>query len=299
MAIKKLTVLSFIALILCGAITVLSAYALFDSTMKAKDSNDNEVFPVELSVMSFNIRTISLDTNQDDLWTNRKPRVISTILDHSPDIAGLQEVTLMQFKVLKEALTGYESISYPRDDFFNSECSSIFYKTEKLELISQGNFWLSETPDVMSKGWDAAINRICTYAVFRDKKSGREFAHFNTHLDHKGVVAREEGSKLIIARIAALGYPAVLTGDFNFNEASSNYTYIRENLDDTKYLAKDTMYAATFHGYRSEDTSGGSPIDFCFVTKGFLAERYSVLMGKVDGKYASDHYPVLSRIKLP
>jgi|AGTN01.1.fsa_nt_gi Metal-dependent hydrolase len=255
--------------------------------------------PVQITVMVYNIRMYNMrtiGTGDPDDWMVREPALLAQIGEASPDLLGLEEAYKIQNDAISEAFPEYDKVIRYRDGFQEinmSESSPIFYKRDKFELLSEGVFWLSETPDVMSKGWDGGSFRICTYARFREKSNGREFSYFNTHMDNVGETARREGLKLILSRIALETVPVILTGDLNFNESDENYQVVTAVLQDSKYKAPDTMSAGTTPSYRTEDTSNGSPIDFCFTSfSGFNIISYRVLTGKVNGVWASDHYPV-------
>ncbi len=176
-----------------------------------------------LRVMTFNIRF----NNPDDgfnAWPHRKELAASMIRYHDADIVGLQEALYGQLEDLKALLPGYEWFGVSRDDGSSGpdspgEFAAILYRSDRLERLDGGTFWLSPTPQVVgSLGWDAAITRTATWCRFRDKRSGREFYHFNTHFDHRGEKAREESARVILQQItviAAEAAPVVLTGDFN------------------------------------------------------------------------------------
>lgn len=254
---------------------------------------------LHLTVMSYNVRTSSAATSEQDLWDNRKEAMIAHIIANDPDIIGMQEVFApVQDDYLQAHLTGYIAVGASRDygDVlpFGEKCS-IFYKKDKFELLDSGTFWLSDTPDEVSRGWDGACNRVCTFVLLKDIETGKIFMHFNTHLDHMGSEARIKGSAMVADRTINCGYPAILTGDFNFDETDDLYTNITKVLDDTKYLATDTMSHGTFHAYSTADLFNKSPIDFCMVTPNtFDVQSYQVLVG--NGVLTSDHFAI--KIKL-
>lgn len=262
---------------------------------------------VTLTVMSYNIRTIALDADKNgpDYWYNRREALVAHIKAHDPDIIGMQEVLsgpneIFQDKYLAKHLTDYDFVGETRETLEAfTERVPVFYKKDKFELIETKTFWISETPDVPSRSWDSSTNRICTYAILKHKESGKIIQFFNTHLDHKGSTARKKGAEMLSERVSASEYPAILTGDFNFDEKSSNYPIITEKLDDTKYIAETSLKYGTFHGYKDTDISEKSPIDFCFVKKDcFIVHRYEVLHEKYDGKFTSDHYAVKVQLTL-
>jgi endonuclease/exonuclease/phosphatase family metal-dependent hydrolase len=182
--------------------------------------------PPALRVMSFNIR---YDTPSDGAngWPNRKDWVASLIRFHEADAIGVQEALARQLTDLDARLPGFARVGVGRaDGKAAGEFSAIFYRTDRLELIDSGTFWLSQTPEVAgSKGWDTAIERIATWARFRDRQSGCRFVHLNTHFDHMGEEARRESARLIRRRLVTLsgGLPYVVTGDLNAAPTSVPY----------------------------------------------------------------------------
>ena len=283
---KLLSIL--LTLILLGGLAYGVTYATLDHPIDC-----------ELTVLSYNIRCLSVDSNEDDKWNNRKDALIKHINDNDPNIIGMQEVTILQNNYLDDVLVQYDKVSYNRDSWLNSEASPIFFKKDAFVLLDEGNFWLSDTPEMQSKGWDGGSFRVCTYAVLKDKMSGKIFTFFNTHLDNAGVVARTEGLSLILDRISLVDTPVILTGDFNFNENDDNYQVAAQVLDDTKYIAEESFYAGTYHGYNVLDTTSRSPIDFILVGKNdFRVKSYSVLMEKVNGVFTSDHYAVRAELQI-
>jgi endonuclease/exonuclease/phosphatase family metal-dependent hydrolase len=186
-----------------------------------------------------------------------------------------------------------------RDGYVFDEFTPIFYLKEKYDLVDSGSFWLSETPQKPSKGWDAQLNRICTWAVLRNKETGESYAHFNTHLDHVGAQARLNSVQIILDKIAELNLPTVCTGDFNVSEGSEVYRGMTAALGDSKYLAPDTMSMGTFNGFDMEGLAGKSPIDFLFVTKDTITPKvYRVVTDLVDGRIPSDHCMIYTDLTL-
>ena len=282
---KIIRLLRYLLVIVLGAALFLGVYF---------GSEDNPK-PCELTVMSYNIRCITFSSDPVDMWSNRKDAFIQHINNNDPDIIGMQEVTVIQNEFLDDALPLYDKVSHNRDVWINSAASPIFYKRDMFELIDSGTFWISQTPDVMSRGWDADMFRNCSWATLKHHASKKSITVFNTHLDHKGVISRQEGILLIIERASAVDMPVIITGDFNFNETNPNYTAIANAFHDTKYIAETSMSAGTFHGYNIFDTTHLSPIDFIFVSKDhFEVSSYQVLMEKVNDVFTSDHYAVKS-----
>ena len=187
----------------------------------------------------------------------------------------------------------------------SGECSPVFYKKEKFNLLESGNFWLSETDNKPSVGWDAALPRICTWGKFQIKDNGTCFWYFNLHMDHIGKKARFESSKLVIAKIKSLAGndPVILTGDFNSDQTSDGYKLISGSgiLKDSYEIAQ-IRYATngTFNNFNPQQKTD-TRIDHVFVSKDFRVMRYGILTdqywiqlasGSFEARLPSDHYPV-------
>ena len=252
-----------------------------------------------LSVMSFNIRN-SCDTGTE-AWEARIINLVPLVKSANPDLIGFQEVLHKQYLDLTAQFSEYNSVGVGRDDGVNAgERAAIFYKKDKFELLDTGNFWLSETPSEPSMGWDAVCIRICTYAKLRDNKTGKEFTHYNTHLDHVGGTAMLEGAKLVRENMLSNGEPAFVTGDFNIREKSAPYNIMMQGgLRDSKYAAKSSMSYGTYHDYNPGDNIiNESPIDYLFFADNkFSVASYKVLVNGGAGKYTSDHYPILVELE--
>lgn len=274
-----------------------------DPTLPLMNVNPNEIAEAVLSqdmtIMSYNVK-ISGDSIRSP--ENRVSYITDTVLEKMPDSLGFQETDKAWVERLAAGLTDYAYIAKYRDDGISEgEASAIFYLKDKYELVDSGFFWLSETPDTASMGWDAACNRITSYAILKDKSTGFTYAHFNTHLDHVGNVAQAESIALISSYIAEIApdMPVVLTGDFNLSEGSYNYeTVLKTGLKDSKYMAAEYDDHATYHGYHVIITDN-KPIDYIFVN-GYCS---SVKSYKIDSDFshhvlASDHFPVTVEMTL-
>jgi endonuclease/exonuclease/phosphatase family metal-dependent hydrolase len=178
------------------------------------------------------------------------------------------------------------------------EHSSIYYKKDFYKLLNSGDFWLSETPNIPGKGWDArCCNRICSWVYLQDVKSRKKFYVFNVHFDHQGVIARRESAKLIVQKITeiAANEPVVLTGDFNGNRASELYqilsssTILTDSYTGVKFPYENN---ASFNGFKTP--RGMDVIDHIFITKHFTPTKWGILTDTYFGKYPSDHFPVVS-----
>ena len=260
-----------------------------------------------LYVGSYNIRY----QNNDDAragngWQQRCPVICGQIAFEHPDIFGTQEVLDGQLNDMLQLLPDYDYIGVGRDDGANDgEFAAIFYDKKKLRLLDYGNFWLSETPEKPSLGWDAACIRICTWGKFRCRQSRKTFFFFNLHMDHVGKVARREGAKLVVDRIRKLASkkPVVLTGDFNVDQNDEIYAiFANSGLLNDCYTHAAIRFAenGTFNNYRP-DYKTSSRIDHVFVSPMFAVERYGILTNgywansgdRTIRRLPSDHYPVM------
>lgn len=254
-----------------------------------------------LKVMTFNIR-LSLESDKENSWDNRKSDALKLLDYYQPDFFGVQEAVPQQMTDIKTCLKNYDFVGVGRDDGANKgEYSAIFYDTEKLQVLQSGTFWLSETPEKPSKGWDAAYNRVCTYALFKTKKGGKKFWAFNVHFDHIGDVARDNSSKLILNKIKAFNsqnLPVVLTGDFNLTDKTEPIKILSENLKDTFYHSKKPHYGpvGTFTAF-DINTVPKERIDYIFV-KHFECETIRTINDRRENLlYPSDHFPVMAELK--
>lgn len=174
-----------------------------------------------VKLMSFNIRMSGMpEYDGINAWNNRKEAVVRMLQEQKPDVVGVQEMLPDQQKFLRQELTEYSMVGVGREDGMNEgECMGIFYKKDRFALEDSGTFWLSKTPNRASVGWDAACKRTVTYVRLKDRLSGKRFYYFNTHLDHMGMMARQESVKLIAERIREIVRDTtsvfILGGDMN------------------------------------------------------------------------------------
>ena len=208
----------------------------------------------KIRVMSFNIRN-ACDRGAES-WEARIDNFVALVKNAAPDLMGFQEVLPGQYLDLIERFPEYNYSGVGRDDGANSgEYAAIFYRKDRFELIETDTFWLSETTDKPSMGWDAVCIRICTWVRLFDKQTQKEFIHFNTHLDHVGQTAMLEGAKLIRQNMLDKKTPAFATGDFNVQEKSAPYNIMTQTgLLDAKYAAKSSMSHGTFNNYQPGET---------------------------------------------
>lgn len=281
------------------------------------------------NVASYNLRQQnSRDSINGDVWSKRCEVMSKLIRFHEFNIFGTQEGFKNQLEDLKAKLSGFEYVGVARDDGKDSgEHSAIFYDTAMFELLDHGDFWLSETPDRPGLGWDAACVRICSWAEFCHKASGKRFRFFNLHLDHVGTLARVNSVKLVKKKIREFdtALPTFLTGDFNVDQTTEMYDVLVEDgsLGDSFEKAK-FVYAlnGTFNAY---ETSGftTSRIDHIFVTPNVDVKKYGVLtdsyrtpeldsdskdvggdkpldvvVRRYRNRVPSDHFPVMIKVEL-
>lgn len=250
----------------------------------------------ELKVMSCNVRCISPTDVLKRSWFYRADLIIKGIQNNQPGVIGFQEVTKWQYDYLCDALDVFDSIITYRDNAFNSEGCPIFYRSDIYTLINKGSFWLSETPEVMSKDWGAQYNRICSYAILKDNATGTEFVVFNTHLSHVSDEARINGIQVVLDKIKEFGsIPAVLMGDLNAEEYTETYISATENFLDAKYQTTNTMTSATYQRWGREIEN--DCIDYILISKtGFKVNSYRVVTDTYDGVYSSDHFPLVTSL---
>ena len=251
----------------------------------------------EIKVMSYNIRLSSGTIKADSIyhWEHRKQASLNLMHEENPTVFGLQEACPDQMDYMVENLPEYGYIGVGRDDGKRKgEFMSIFYKKEEVEFIDGGTFWLSETPDEVSKGWDAACFRTCTWAILKKKDTGKKFVYMNTHLDHMGKVAREESIKLIVERAEKLTggkLPVFITADFNSPTSNAIFKPMQEAMLDARVEAPVTDDRGTLNCWGT--TPPGVVIDHVFY-RGAEAQKFEVLRDKDYGEpYVSDHYPVM------
>ncbi len=281
--------LAFISVIMsiCGALDGIineKPAVIVDIEEKAADA--------DIRVMSFNIRCANVGLAS---WSSRIGIVCETVNRALPDSVGLQEATPEWMDALEENLVLYDYVGVGRDDGDDKgEYAAIFYLKEKYDVLESGTFWLSETPDTPSFGWDADCKRVCTWAVLENRQTGQEYIHINSHFDHIGSKARENSARMIL-EFASLytDIPVVFTADMNIAEGSGLYGTFESSgvLADSKYLAADTMDYQTFHDTKPS-LYKGQVIDFVFVNSKFNPLVYRVVTAGIDGRYVSDHFPI-------
>lgn len=263
--------------------------------------NSLSVLSQDLKIMSYNIK-LDYPKEGKNSWINRKPFMVNQIKFYEPDVLGVQEAMPNQMKDLDSLLTDYSFVGVGRDDGKDEgEYSAIFYKKNDLEVVKSSTFWLSQTPDKVSMGWDAVCNRVCTYALFQHKETKMKFWVFNTHFDHVGNEARTKSAVLILDKIKGLNtenHPVFLTGDFNMETNHESIDYITQTLKDSKEVTElDFGPEGTFNGFHF-DQPVTRRIDYVFVSEDVEVNKYAVLSDSWNMQYPSDHLPVLIEAKL-
>ena len=251
-----------------------------------------------IRVMSSNVRCINTTDLGKKSWFYRADLIIKNIENQTPSIIGFQEVTKKQYAYLTECLTGFDSVIEYRDNAKNTEGCPIFYRTDCYKLIDKGSFWLSETPEKMSRDWGSACYRICSYVILEDLSSQKQFVVFNTHLDHISDEARIKGIGVVLDKIAQFGgLPSMIMGDFNAEEGSTTYNNVTKDFLDAKYQLENPMISCTFQDFGKD--LDHECLDYFMISKtGIKVEDYKVVTDTYDGVYPSDHFPIFAEFKL-
>ena len=256
----------------------------------------------EARLISYNIR---YDTPADGVnaWPQRKAAVAELLRQHAPDIFGIQEALPHQVRELAAALPDYAWLGVGRDADGGGEGTPVFYRKDRFTLLRSATFWLSETPDKPSRGWDAALNRICSTGQFEAIASRRRLWVINCHFDHAGPTARLESAKLVLSQIEKInpdGEPLVLMGDFNAEPESAPMVLLKQHLSDSRDSSRSPPSgpSGTFSGF----AAGGAVtrrIDYLFTLPQGPVEvlQHAVLDDAKVGRYPSDHLPVSVRIR--
>jgi len=272
---------------------ILSVFILFTIS--------SNIYSQPHSIISYNIR---YDNNWDieNSWKIRRNKISQILVQYSPSIIGIQEGLLNQVQYIDSSLIDYDYVGVGRDDGKKKgEFCAIYFDTTRYVLLKNSTFWLSETPDTISVGWDAALERICTYGLFKDRITKEELLVFNTHFDHIGVVAREKSSELILKRINKINHqslPVILMGDFNSIPNSSPVKEIKTELSDALQISLEKLQGprGTFNGF-NEDLPIEKRIDYIF-TNNLKVLSYTHINDRLNNnRHISDHLPVMIKIQ--
>lgn len=254
-----------------------------------------------LTFLTYNIR---YDNPGDsaDAWPYRRDFLAGQLLFHKPDVFGIQEGLHRQVEYLQEQLPMYAHVGVGRDDGRQAgEYSALFYRTDRFRALESGTFWLSETPDRVSKGWDAALPRICTWALLEDTAAGSRIYVFNTHFDHIGKAARKASAALILQKMAEINtarHPAVLLGDLNSEPWDEPIAVLQAALNEARDATREPPFGpeGTFNGFQFHEPVTRR-IDYVFTSPGMHVLQYAVLSDSRNCHYPSDHLPVLVRVE--
>ena len=258
------------------------------------------------NIMTFNIRYDNPDDGEQN-WHKRKENVIRMVNFYDLDIIGMQEVLVSQLNYLKDNLPEFNSVGVGREDGKEKgEFTPVFYRKNRFRELDHGTFWLSETPDKVSKGWDAALERIATWIKLQDKTTGKEFLFINTHFDHRGKQARVESARLLKTKIAKLanGKQVMLTGDFNLvPESEGIQTLIKPDGENTLVNSSSVAEITygpnwTSTGFDNRPYDQRRVIDYIFLKDIKTVKRYAVIAEKLNALQLSDHCPVFVQVEL-
>lgn len=270
-------------------LSVMAAMLMLPSAGQAQDASD-------LKVMSYNIR-IGEAKDGTNSWALRYPATAEMLKDQKPDVFGVQEAMSYQILFIEDNLRDYKGVGVGRDNGKKEgEFMTIFWNKKTVSLLDWGTFWLSETPDKPSMGWDAACKRTATWAVMKHKKTGKKFYVVNTHLDHVGTEARRNGLQLIVDKLAEInkdGLPVVLTGDFNMKPGDKAFEPLEGKMENARVSAVKTDNEGTYNNWgKASDV-----IDHIYYS-GFSScpEFQTVTKKYADRKFVSDHFPITARL---
>ena len=253
-----------------------------------------------LKVMTYNIRYDKVEDTINN-WNDRKAALVELIKHYNADIVGTQEVLHHQLTYIDSSLTDYAYIGVARTDGKQKgEYSPIYYNQSKYNVLKNSTFWLSETPEKPSKGWDASLNRVCTYGLFQEKESSTKFYVFNTHFDHRGTIAREKSIQLIIQKIKALNtknLPVILMGDLNLAPTESPIQYLRTQITDAQLVTQKPFYGptGTFNSFDPNRVIN-KRIDYIFIQNFNVLNYHHIDDRMENNKHISDHLPVLATL---
>jgi endonuclease/exonuclease/phosphatase family metal-dependent hydrolase len=257
-----------------------------------------------LQVMTFNVRYA--DERPPTAWQDRRPLVREVIQQYAPDVIGTQEGLYRQLEEMHADLPGYAWIGLGREGGSRGEFMAVFYRTERLQPLAFDHYWLSDTPEVIgSRTWGNTNHRMVTWVRFRDLSTQREFYLINTHFDHQVQLARERSARLVLERAGALddGLPVLLIGDFNA-DAGANPVYdmlVRDGgfTDTWRAAGHGELPYGTYHAFRGmEGAAGRARIDWILARGPVQTISSEVVTWHRDGRYPSDHFPVVARVRL-
>ena len=267
---------------------------LFTVGIFAKDSKT-------INVATYNIRYNNLGDGPN-AWPNRKDKVKALVRYHEFDIFGTQEGLIDQIKALAE-MNEFAYVGVGRDDGKEAgEHSAIFYRKDRFKLLDSGDFWLSETPEEPSFGWDARSHkRICSWAKFKDLQTKTDFYFFSVHFDHQAVEARRQSGILMVKKIQEIAgkLPVICVGDFNSTPETEQIQKMKTLLNDSYEVSEMPPYGpvGTFNSF-NYNARMRDRIDFIFASPQIKVLKYGVLTDSYEQKFPSDHHPVTAKVRL-
>lgn len=248
---------------------------------------------MEIKIISFNIRCC--DDKDGHSIKERAPRLARVTSKYDADLIGFQEFTVPWEEEIANL--------YPEYEMFNKyrakeelEGAPILWKRDKFECVDKGYFWLSDTPEVESRGWDSLYNcwRMCEYVILKHIESGKVFTFMNTHFGF-GDKGQVDSAKLIYEYSKKISQnPTFVTGDFNMTPSSVGYGEMIKHFVDVNAVTEKN-WDTTYHGYGTVDDAH---IDYCFINEGIKPISLKLLDEKIEGKYPSDHYGLFIKLDI-
>ncbi|WP_345030332.1 endonuclease/exonuclease/phosphatase family protein [Ravibacter arvi] len=258
----------------------------------------------EMRVMSYNIRYKNTIDSING-WEYRKENVAASIRYHGADVAGVQEAQPDQIADLEKLLPEFAWYGVPRVEGKSGEYTAIFYRKGRFTLEESGTFWMSETPDVKeSKSWDAFYPRTASWCKLKDKAAKKTFFFFNTHLDHRGEIARQKSAEVVLSQIRRYAgqHAVILTGDFNAVPESVTYGNVTKDglLEDALGLSETAHYGPvrTSSGFFVRKEPLRAKIDYIFVNGKVRVLQHATITDQQEGRYYSDHLPVIAVVEI-
>lgn len=259
------------------------------------------IYSQDLKVMTYNIKYDNINDTVNN-WQDRKQSLVNLIKHYEASFIGTQEVLHRQLTYIDSSLTNYSYIGVGRDDGKEKgEYSPIHFDSVQFKVLEQSTFWLSETPKKISVGWDASMERICTYGLFEEKFSGKKLYVFNTHFDHIGKLAREKSASLIIQKMEEVnkeGFPMIFMGDLNLTPNTEPIKFLQSKLSDGQKTSKKPFYgpSGTFNGF-NHNFKLNRRIDYIFVIELEVKNYIHIDDRMENNKHISDHLPVMASLK--
>lgn len=294
---KKITEI-FFSITVLFSYNICSGYQIQNSTQIINFQNSPAGV---IKAMSFNIR---VDFILDGLnrWNFRKNKVFDLLVDNAADVIGLQEALPHQVRQIQDALLQYGHYAAGRNDGIQGgESCAIFYRKDRFVLIDSGTFWFSDTPEKPgSKDWGNRSPRICSWVRLIDKNSNKGFYVYNVHLDNSSQNSRTKSIELLVERIAERksSDPFIVMGDFNMEMDNPAMTFFVESFRQrqTPLMLNDVKTGETTrHSFRG---SSGPQIDHILTDESSIVINETIDRRRVNGRFPSDHYPVIAKILL-